>query len=81
MPDMTDVKSSNIQAVGYDADASELHVTFKGGATHIYSDVAPGLHQDMLSSDSVGKFFHANVRNAFKSRPAGLVDALSQPQD
>ncbi len=62
------VTSSNIAAVGYDKDAKELHVQFKSGATHIYSNVSPEQHDAMVKAESVGSHFHHQIRNRFESR-------------
>ncbi len=66
---MVPVKSSNIKAVGYDADTRMLTVEFGSGAQHTYADVPPETHQALMDAESVGKFFHANIRSAFKSSP------------
>ena len=36
MPEMIYVDSSNIEAIGYDDDAQELHVRFLSGTSYIY---------------------------------------------
>lgn len=54
---MTEVKSSNIQAVGWDNGI--LHIRFKNGATYSYEDVAGAEFNALLSAPSVGKHFHA----------------------
>ena len=51
------VVSSNIALVGYDPDLQLLEVAFKGGARYQYSDVPPNIHEGMLKTGSVGKFF------------------------
>lgn len=68
---LTPVKSSNIKAVGYDPQSRALTVEFHSGAQHRYDDVPPEHHQGLIEADSVGKYFHANVRSAFKSTPLG----------
>lgn len=65
----TAVESSNIKGVGYDPDEKSLTVWFKSGAQHRYADVPPEMHSEMLAAESVGKYFHANIRNAFKASP------------
>lgn len=50
--EMKPVESSNIQAIGHDPDASELHVTFKSGATYVYSDVDAKLHEIITNAAS-----------------------------
>lgn len=68
MTQLKPVKSSNIEAVGHDADKNELHVKFKGGGIHIYSGVTPDVHNNFVNADSIGKHFHANIRSKFPSR-------------
>ncbi len=36
---LTSVKSSNVDAVGHDADARALHVRFKSGDHYVYAGV------------------------------------------
>ncbi len=66
------VKSGNIKAVGYDPKARTLTVAFHSGASHDYYDVSPENHAGMMKAhetgESVGKYFHANIRNAHKSK-------------
>lgn len=68
---MTPVKSSNIEAVGYDIVEQKLTVRFKGGATHCYEGVPPKKHRELMAADSVGSYFHANIRNDHKSSKVG----------
>ena len=53
---MHPVVSSNILAVGYDKDKRELKITFKSGATYVYSNVPLALYDGIFTSDSAGKF-------------------------
>lgn len=61
------VKSSNIDAIGYDDEAKRLTVKFKSGQTHDYHGVDPAHWAKLSSAESVGKYFHAHIRNAHKS--------------
>lgn len=65
------VKSSNIKAVGYDPAARSLTVQFNSGANHRYDDVSPEKHAAMMAADSIGSYFHANIRSA---HPSSKVD-------
>lgn len=72
---MTPVKSSNISAIGYDSIARHLTVQFKDGATHRYEDVSPEKHAGLMGhgvpfgrDHSVGKYFHAHIKGAHKSK-------------
>jgi hypothetical protein len=78
MMEMKQVKSSNINAIGYDADARELHLEFHGGRVHIYSDVNADVHEAMLKADSIGKFFHSNINRSYLSRPKDVKKEVQQ---
>jgi hypothetical protein len=55
VPTLTPVESSNIQKIGY--GDNRLFVQFQGGKTYSYPGAPKKLHDDMLKSDSVGRFF------------------------
>lgn len=57
------VKSSNIEAIGHDVDKNELHVKFRSGATHVYSDVSVADHAALVGAESIGSHFHKHVRS------------------
>lgn len=78
--EMTEVQSSNIRAIGWQADADEesdvegavlttgtLRITFTSGKTYDYSEVEESVFEEMRSAPSVGQFFHANIRNSYDS--------------
>jgi len=61
------LQSSHIKSAGYDADAEELHVTFKSGGTYVYRGVpqddadaffdAPS-HGKHLQNEIIGTYSH-----------------------
>ena len=63
------VKSSNVEKIGYDKDAAELHVVFRGGNHYIYSGVPPQVHADFLNAESAGKHFIAHIKDRYPHRP------------
>ena len=66
MPDMHYVDSSNIEAIGYEADSQELHVRFlKSGETYVYYNVEEWLFQEFLQAGSKGVYFNLNVKNNY----------------
>ena len=67
-PEMTSVVSSNVDAVGYDADRSELYVRFGSGETYVYSNVAPSLYEGLLSAASVGRYLNTRVKPRHRYR-------------
>ena len=61
-PEMHSVTSSQIEAIGYEPEAKELHVRFKGGSHYKYFDVPASLWLDFQKAESKGSFFHAHVK-------------------
>lgn len=59
---MQAVESSQIKAIGYDAESKTLAIEFKGGGEYRYANVEPELYQDMMASPSVGSFFYKNIK-------------------
>lgn len=59
--EMQGVDSSNIDAVGYDADRKKLVVRFKNGGVYEY-DSDLGEYQALVGSSSVGGYFHRNIK-------------------
>lgn len=70
---MKPIKSSNIEAVGYDKEKQELHVTFKGSGTYVYANVPQAKHTALLGAESVGSFFHTHIK---PSHPGVKKDAV-----
>jgi hypothetical protein len=66
LPAMTEVKSSNIKALGYDNRG--LFVQFIGGGAYHYPDAPRSVFNDLMGAESVGKFFRAEVGPKFKHR-------------
>lgn len=64
--DFEPVDSSMIQAVGYDRERQQLGVRFHKGAPATYHDVPPEAHEQLISSDSVGRTFHATILGQYR---------------
>jgi len=60
------VDSSNIDAVAHDEATKVLRVWFKNGAAYDYAGVPRQTYVGLIGAESVGKYFHAHVRNAFE---------------
>lgn len=61
----TPVTSTDILSVGYDQDQEILEIEFIRGAVYQYSGVPIGVYEGILTADSKGKFFHANIKKAY----------------
>lgn len=59
------VESSNLAEVGYNGEQKMLFVKFTSGAIYGYTEVEREVFDQLLSADSKGKFFIANVKNSF----------------
>ncbi|HEX3661367.1 MAG TPA: KTSC domain-containing protein [Acidobacteriaceae bacterium] len=59
------VNSSNIASVGYDADSQTLEIEFNNGGVYQYSGVPQEIYGGMMSADSKGKYFHANINKTY----------------
>lgn len=66
MPEMIYVDSSNIEAIGYDDDAQELHVQFTSGGHYIYHDVPRQIFDDLMNAPSKGSFLNREVKNVYR---------------
>ncbi len=62
------VESSMLREVGYDPERRTLEVEFTSGQVYEYSDVPPEVYAGLLRAESLGQYFHENVRGAFSYR-------------
>ena len=60
------VSSSNLAAVGFDPESSTLEVEFLDGALYQYFDVSESEYSTLMGSESVGKYFSANIRSSYR---------------
>jgi KTSC domain len=72
---MEQVRSSQVESIGYDADKQELYVAWLSGRTSIYSGVPKLVHQDVKNAPSVGKALNLLVKPRYQHRYA---DAMTQ---
>jgi len=59
------VSSSNLASVGYDAESQILEIEFHNGGVYQYAGVPEEVYEGLLSADSQGKYFHANIKNNY----------------
>lgn len=65
MPSLTPVASSNIKALGYDADTKTLSVQFHNGRVYSYTGVPQGEYDNLLNAGSIGSYFANNIKNVY----------------
>jgi KTSC domain len=76
--DLHAVESSQIKAIGYDAETRTLAVKFNfgAGAIYHYPDVAPETHEAFVNAESIGQFFGKHIKALpFKKYHAEQVPA------
>ena len=60
------VQSSNGAEVGYEPNAMILEVAFLKGSVYQYFDVPEVLFQEMLHSESVGRFLNSQIKDSYR---------------
>lgn len=72
------VKSSQIEAVGYDADAQILEVEFKGkknNSLYHYFKVDADTAAQFMAAESLGKFLGGVIKPKFEFKKIAIVKA------
>ena len=64
----TPIDSSWIKSIGHDGD--NLEVELANGDVHTHQGVPPDVHQAMMSSDSIGRFYNSRIKGAYPSTKA-----------
>ncbi|HEX9658371.1 MAG TPA: KTSC domain-containing protein [Bacteroidota bacterium] len=59
------VQSSSVSELGYDPDTMTLEVSFRKGDVYRYFDVPQVLYDELIHSDSVGKFLNSHIKNYY----------------
>jgi len=65
MPEMQQVSSSNIAAVGYDSENQTVYVQFLSGATYAYKGVQEHEFENLRTASSVGSYLNRNYKNVY----------------
>ena len=64
--DRIPVDSSNIESIGYDIETMTLEVEFTNGNIYQYFDIPPTVHENLMRSDSKGKFLHSQIKGSYR---------------
>ena len=65
MPEMHYVDSSNVEAIGYDPEARELHVHFIQSGNYVYLDVEEWVFDEFLQAESKGQYLNQNIKGVY----------------
>ena len=63
--------SSSVASAGYEADSATLYVNFAKGACYRYLNVPEIVFQSLITAESAGKFFAANIQKSFPYERCG----------
>ena len=63
---MVPVKSSAMQAVGYDPARHVLRIRFQTGAEYDYSGVPQAVYDGLLAADWHGSYFHRQIKGRYQ---------------
>lgn len=70
--DFTPITSSNISGAFY--DGTDMYLRFVKGPVYVYRSVPEGIYHELLAAESVGKYFHANIRERYVSEVVAKND-------
>ena len=65
MPEMHPVASSNVQAVGYDAENQTVYVQFLNGSVYAYKGVPEHEFENLKTAPSVGSYLNRYYKNVY----------------
>ena len=57
------VTSSNVAAIGYDADTRKLHVQFTNGSLYEYDGVGKDIYRQFMDAESKGKYLQKHIKS------------------
>jgi hypothetical protein len=60
------VTSSVIEEVSYGYDMPVLTIWFRNGLVYRYFDVPESVYEELLTAESKGRYFNANIRDAYE---------------
>lgn len=60
-----EVVSSNLRSVGYDEATRTLEIEFRSGRVYRYIEVPRDVYEELMSADSLGRYFNKYIREAY----------------
>jgi hypothetical protein len=65
---MRPLRSSSIEAAGYDRERRTLRVRYLGGSTYDYVAVPAKVFKELLEADSKGRFVNWSIKPFYRYR-------------
>jgi hypothetical protein len=59
------IVSSMIASAGYDPDTRAMEIEFRSGKTYTFEEVPPYVFENLLSSDSPGRYFNQSIKGVY----------------
>ena len=59
------MSSSNLRSVGYDPPSATLEIEFNSGGVYQYSGVPAHVHDSLLRSGSLGRYFASQIKDVY----------------
>ncbi|WP_269669772.1 KTSC domain-containing protein [Pseudomonas citronellolis] len=63
---MIPVRSSVIEAIGYDPATRRMKIKFKQGRTYDFCGVPPDVYQELMSAGSIGSYYDRAIRDRYQ---------------
>jgi hypothetical protein len=60
-----DLQSTSLSAATYQEQSASLELEFRSGAIYRYIGVSAQVYQELLHSESKGRYFNHHIRNRF----------------
>jgi hypothetical protein len=62
----TAVNSTNVRAIGYDAQTQTLEIEYASGMIYQYFDVSESVYLEVINSSSVGTAVNTIIKGSFR---------------
>lgn len=59
------LRSSMIEAAGYDPDTRTLEIEFTGGRSYTFPNVPPDVYESLLGAESPGRYFNQQIKGVY----------------
>jgi len=69
LPQIQRVRSSSVDAIGYDPEGGRLYVRFIGsGHAYVYRGVPNAVYRSLMGAESKGRFVNERIKGAYAYR-------------
>jgi len=72
--ELKNVVSSNIAQIGHEPSENKLIVRFKSGAYYQYDGVSEQVYNNMITAQSVGKYFQTYIKNVYPYKKIDVTE-------